>query len=393
LGSQYMTFLAKGANSFEVLLQNDRCVGGVHCNDPAEYLQQLSVQMDINGLKNLVLTTVRSAPLDPYQFGVLLYNTDALLVDGGNAFITCASTDASIPQRTQKLVKIALPQMTMLADYHPSVVGTQFKTKMLAYNSLTIIWAIEKAYTLSFFNNNLNKFKEKVDPLLFAVCTVLEYNPTLKRLYMSGQLVTGGPWSITTYDAVNDQLYNTPLPDGVGNRLIRDIKIDETTQTIYVIAQAITMNLPSLQKGQLTMYSYGYSPDNFNLVLKLERSWMAGYFSGMLNTMDNFYIYDMLGTITRVRKSDITPVVTTTITVTGPLCQNPIFNCTVSYPPITNSRLLQPYMRVATKLDENTAVFGGDWHGTITVVRLDQLCDDASSECHPPCTSHAFLAR
>jgi len=38
LGTQYRTFVASGAGStpgrFEVLLQNDRCVGGVHCNDP-----------------------------------------------------------------------------------------------------------------------------------------------------------------------------------------------------------------------------------------------------------------------------------------------------------------------------------------------------------------------
>jgi len=231
-----------------------------------------------------------------------------------------------------------------------------------------------------------------VDPLLFVTCTVIEYNPTLRRLYLTGQLETGGGWSITTYDLADDLMYNTPLPASVGIRLIRDLKIDEATNTIFVTAQAITMNLPSLQKGQLTIFTYEYSADNFNLVPKLERSWMAGYFSGHLVTNQYFYMYDMLGMITRIRKSDITPVVTTTITVTGPLCQNPIFNCSISYPPVTNSRFLQPYFRTASLLDENTAVFGGDWHGSITVVRLDQICDDADPVCHPPCKTHAYLA-
>jgi hypothetical protein len=270
--------------------------------------------------------------------------------------------------------------------------GTQFKTKLLAYNGQATFWAYEKSYTLSIFDLFLNKVQERVDPLLFVTCTVIEYNPTLRRLYLTGQLVTGGGWSITTYDPETDSVYNTPLPASVGNRLIRDLKIEQATNTIYVTAQAITMNLPSLAKGQLTMYTYEFNAANFDLVPKLEKSWMTGYFSGLLTTVDNFYMYDMLGTITRIRKSDITPVVTTTITVTGPLCQNPIFNCTVSYPPVTNSRFLQPYFRVGTLLDANTAVFGGDWHGTITVVRLDQLCDDTDPVCHPVCKSHAYLA-
>jgi hypothetical protein len=313
-------------------------------------------------------------------------------VENGNAFITCASSDSAIPLRTQKLVKVGLPQMNLRANYHPMTTGTQFKTKLLAFNGLATFWAYEKSFTLSFFDLNLLKLRERVDPLLFATCTVIEYNPTLRRLYLTGQLQTGGTWSITTYDPIEDMMYNTPLPASVGNRLIRDLKIEEATNTIYVTAQAITMNLPSLQLGQLTMYTYEYSAANFDLIPRLERSWNTGYFSGLLNTKDNFYMYDMLGTITRIRKTDITPVMNTTITVTGPLCQNPIFNCTIAYPPVTNSRFLQPYFRVATLLDENTAVFGGDWHGTITVVRLNLLCDDADPVCHPPCRTHAYLA-
>jgi len=314
-------------------------------------------------------------------------------VDDGNAFITCSSTDAALPLRTQKLIKIGLPSTVKQADYLPPVVGTQYKTKMVEYDGDQTIWAIEKAQSLSFFNLNLAKQRDLVDPLLFATCTVLLYEPNLKRLYMSGQLATGGPWSITTYDVATDRLHNEPLPASVGNRLIRDIKIDFPTLTMYVTAQAITMNLPSLQKGPLTMYTFGISPDNINLVPKLEKTWDAGYFSGILPSGDSFYFYDMLGMITRVRKSDITPTVTTTITVTGPLCQNPVFNCTEAYPPVTNSRFLQPYFRVGALLDANTAVFGGDWHGTIVLVELDQLCDDANTTCHPPCTTHPYLAR
>jgi len=336
------------------------------------------------------LTQVRLVSTD--DFGVFLYNTDALLVDEGNAIITCASADSALPLRTQKLVKIGLPSMAWQADYLPPVVGTQFKTKMVAHDGVQTIWAIEKAHTLAFFDLNLNKIRELVSPLIFDVCTVIVYEPNVRRLYLSGQITQGGSWSITTYDVATDQLYNYPLPANVGNRLIRDISIDDPTHTLFVTAQAITMNLPSLEKGQLTLYSYQYSPDNFNLVPKSERSWMAGYFSGMLPTRDFYYMYDMLGMITRIRKSDIAPVLTTTITVTGPLCQNPVFNCTASFPPVTNSRFLQPYFRVATLLDETTAVLGGDWHGTITIVRLDHLCDDADPSCHPPCKSHPFLA-
>jgi len=152
------------------------------------------------------------------------------------------------------------------------------------------------------------------------------------------------------------------------------------------------MSLPALQKGLLTLYTYQYSFETFDLVPKLERSWMAGYFSGMLPTTHSYYMYDMLGMITRIRKSDITPVLTTTITAYGPLCQDPRFNCTSAYPPVTNSRFLQPYFRAGALLNANTAVFGGDWHGTITIVHLDQLCDDANPVCHPPCASHPFLA-
>jgi len=312
-------------------------------------------------------------------------------MDEGTSFVTCASSDNALPLRTQKLVKIGLPSMAKLADYIPPV-GTQFKTKMVSHDGAQTIWAIEKPYTLSIFDLSLNKIREVVGPLLFAVCTVIEYEPTVKRLYMSGQIVQGQSWSITTYDIESGQLFNEPLPASVGNRLIRDIKIDHTTHTLYVTAQAITMNLPSLEKGQLTLYTYQYSPNSFNLIPKLEKSWMAGYFSGMLPSKDFYYMYDMLGMITRIRKSDITPVLTTTITITGPLCQNPVFNCTVSYPPVTNSRFLQPYFRVGALLNENTAVFGGDWHGTISIVHLDQLCDDTDPTCHPPCKSHSFLA-
>jgi len=263
---------------------------------------------------------------------------------------------------------------------------------MVSHDGVQTIWAIEKAYTLSFFDLNLNKIRELVGPLIFAVCTVIEYEPTLRRLYLAGQIVVGQGWSITTYDVETGQLYNEPLPASVGIRLIRDIKIDATTRILYVVAQAITMNLPALEKGQLTLYTYQYSPDSFSLTPRLEKSWMAGYFSGLLPTRDFYYMYDMLGVITRIRKSDITPVVTTTITITGPLCRDPVFNCTAAYPPVTNSRYLQPYFRAGALLDENTAVFGGDWHGTITIVYLDQICDDADLTCHPACKSHPFLA-
>jgi len=395
LGTQYRTFVASGAGStpgrFEVLLQNDRCVGGVHCNDPTEYLQQLIVQINHNDV-NMHLTQVRLLSTAGVDYGVFLYNTDALLVDGGNSFVTCSSTDSALPLRTQKVIKLSLPGMTKEADYLPPVVGTQYKTKMLAYDGAQTIWAIEKARTLSVFDLNLNKIRDIVDPFIFDVCTVIVYEPTVNRLYMSGQIVQGQGWSITTLDVRTGQLHNQALPANVGNRLIRDISIDATTHTIYITAQAITMNLPVLEKGQLTMYTYTYSPDNFNLVPHLERSWMAGYFSGMLVTPDFYYMYDMLGIITRIRKTDITPTMTTTITITGPLCQNPVFNCTDTYPPVTNSRYLQPYFRAGTLLDENTAVFGGDWHGTITIVRLNRLCDDNDPNCHPPCKSHPFLA-
>jgi len=339
----------------------------------------------------LQLAQIRSVSTASSDYGVFLYHTDATLIDGGNAFITCASTDAALPLRTQKLLKIGLPDMAKQADYNPPRVGTQFKTKMVAYDGQTI-WAIEKANTLSIFNLNLNKLGEIVHPSLFYVCTVVQYEPIVKRLYMSGQLTQGGGWSITTYNVETGQLFNQALPDSVGNRLIRDISIDTATHTLYITAQAITMNLPNLEKGSLTLYTYQYSPDNFQLVPKLERSWMAGYFSGMLPTKDFYYMYDMLGTVTRIRKSDIIPVVTTTITVTGPLCRTPSFNCSVAYPPVTNSRFLQPYFRAGALLNENTAVLGGDWHGTITIVYLDQLCDDADPLCHPACKSHAYLA-
>jgi len=395
LGTQYRTFLASGAGSgpgrFEVLLQNDRCVGGVHCNDPTEYLQQLIVQINFNNV-NLHLTQVRVAPLDAKDYGIFLYNTDVVLLDDDFAFVTCSSSDAALPLRTQKLVKVNLPGMEKGADYLPPVIGTQFKTKMVAYDPPTRqIYAIEKSQTLSYFDLNLVKLGEHVTPLVFHVCTVVTYEPTLRRLYMSGQITQGGSWSLTTYEIGSGRWANEPLPDSVGNRLIREIKIDEQSHTIFVVAQAITMNLPSLEKGQLSVFSYGYSPDSLALVPKSERSWMAGYFSGMLPTTDFYYIYDMLGMITRVRKTDLAPVLTTTITVTGPLCQTPTFNCTVSYPPVTNSRFLQPYFRVGALLDENTAVFGGDWHGTLTIVHLNQLCDDADPVCHPPCSSHPYL--
>jgi len=354
-------------------------------------LQQLIVQINYNDV-NMHLNQVRLLSTAGTDYGVFLYNTDALLVDGGNAFITCSSTDSALPLRTQKLIKIGLPVMTKQADYLPSVVGTQYKTKMVAYDGGQTIWAIEKARTLSVFDLNLIKIRDIVDNLIFDVCTVIVYEPNVRRLYMSGQIVAGQGWSITTYDVATGQLHNQALPANVGNRLIRDISLDDTTNTMYVTAQAITMNLPILEKGQLTMYSYTYSPDNFNLVPISERSWMAGYFSGMLPSTDFYYMYDMLGIITRIRKTDLTPVLTATITITGPLCQNPIFNCTTCYPPVTNSRYLQPYFRVGALLDQDTAVFGGDWHGTITIVRLNRLCDDTDPNCHPPCKSHAYLA-
>jgi len=352
-------------------------------------LQQLIVQINYNDI-NAHLTQVRLVSTASDAYGVFLYNTDAVLVADGTAFITCSSTDSALPLRTQKLVKIGLPSMVKEADYLPPVVGTQYKTKMVAYDGAQTIWAIEKAHTLSVFDLDLHKIRDIVHTYVFDVCTVIVYEPITRRLFMSGQ--NGGLWSITILDVATDQLHNIPLPANVGNRLIRDISIDAATHTIYITAQAITMNLPILEKGQLTLYSYTYSPDNFNLVLKSERSWMAGYFSGMLATTDFYYMYDMLGMITRIRKTDLTPVMTTTITVTGPLCQNPRFNCTTAYPPVTNSRFLQPYFRVGTLLDENTAVFGGDWHGTITIVHLNRLCDDNDPNCHPPCKSHEFLA-
>jgi len=263
---------------------------------------------------------------------------------------------------------------------------------MIAYDGSQTVWAIERANTLSIFNLNLNKLGQIVHPYLFYVCTCITYEPNLKRLYLSGQILQGGEWSITTIDILSAKLYNTPLPANVGNRLIRDVSFDATTGTMFVTAQAITMNLPSLQKGQLTMYTYKYTAENFDLVPQLENSWMAGYFSGFLPSKDFYYLYDMLGMVTKIRKSDITPVITATITVTGPLCRTPVFNCPDAYPPVTNSRFLQPYYRAGALLNETTAVFGGDWHGSITIVHLDKLCDDADSACHPPCSSHSYLA-
>jgi len=250
-----------------------------------------------------------------------------------------------------------------------------------------------KQVTLAVFDLNLNKVRDIVNPLFFFVCTCITYEPTVKRLYLSGQLVQNGPWSITTLDVGTGQLYNEPLPQDVGNRLIRDVSFDSTTRTMYITAQAITMNLPSLQKGELTMYKYSYNVNDFKLSLLARNSWMAGYFSGIFPSTSYYYMYDMLGTITRIRKSDVLPVTTSTITITGPLCQTPVFNCSVSYPAVTNSRSLQPYFRVGALLDANTAVLGGDWHGTVVIVQLDKICDDTDPVCHPPCKpEHPYLA-